>query len=106
MPCPDLEELLNDENNGHAVNCGKCRALLGAVARVDGILSAAFAQVSAPPGLAAAVRGRVALEVPERRPSPLPEVLDLIGWAAVLAVAAIVIPRFTSLLGSVLAGLG
>jgi hypothetical protein len=52
------------------------------------------------------VRARMARELPERGPSLVPEFLDFIGWAAVLAVAAIVVPRFLPLISAVLAGLG
>ena len=106
MACPQLEELLSEGGGGHAAHCEECQALLDALAQVDATFTAAFACISAPPGLAAAVNARVAKEFPERSPSLVPEVLDLIGWAAVLAMAAIVLPRVANLLSSVLAGLG
>jgi hypothetical protein len=56
--------------------------------------------------MAAAVRARVARELPLRRPSPLPEILDFIGWAAVLALAVVLLPRFLPLIDVALAGLG
>jgi hypothetical protein len=40
-----------------------------------------------------------------RRPSLLPEVLDFIGWAAVFALAAILLPRFLPLLNAAIASL-
>ena len=49
---------------------------------IDEELDRALAGVTAPPGFAAAVRRRVA----KSRVSPLPEILDSIGWAAVLAI--------------------
>ena len=49
---------------------------------IDDELDAALAGLSAPPGFVAAVRRRAA----KSRVSPLPEVLDSIGLAAVLAV--------------------
>jgi len=49
---------------------------------IDAELDAALAGIAAPPGFAAAVRRRVAAS----RVSPLPEILDSIGWAAVLAI--------------------
>ncbi|MGA2261150.1 MAG: hypothetical protein ABSH28_06930 [Acidobacteriota bacterium] len=106
MACPELEDLLSEGSGGHAAHCEECRALLEALAHVDATFDAAFAHISAPPGLAAAVQARVAQTLPECDPSLVPEVLDLIGWAAVLAVAAIVVPRFATLLSAVLAGLG
>ncbi len=89
MPCPNLEELLQDGGE-HAARCEHCRALLDAWADVDATLEAAFAGISAPPRLAAsAARLRSA-----RGLSYVPEVLDFIGWAAVLAIAAVLLPRF------------
>jgi hypothetical protein len=49
---------------------------------IDEELAGALAGVAAPPHFAAAVRMRVRA----RRISPLPEILDSIGWAAVLAI--------------------
>jgi hypothetical protein len=94
MACPELEDLLREGSDGHAAHCEECRALLDALAYVDATFDAAFAGISSPPGLAAAARARLARELPVRGPSLVPEVLDFIGWAAVLAMAAIVVPRF------------
>lgn len=49
---------------------------------IDEELDAALAGIAAPPGFAAAVRRRVA----SSSVSALPEILDSIGWAAVLAI--------------------
>jgi hypothetical protein len=49
---------------------------------VDEELERALAGVAAPPHFADAVRRRVRAD----RVSPLPEILDSIGWAAVLAI--------------------
>ena len=106
MAGPEFEDLLHEGHGGHAAQCEECRALLDALACVDATFDAAFARVSAPPGLAAAVRARVAREIPLRNPSPVPEVLDFIGWAAVLAMIAIVVPRFLPFLSGMLASLG
>jgi hypothetical protein len=54
--------------------------------------------------MAAAVRARIGYQIPIRRPSILPEALDFIGWAAVLALAAFLLPRLLLRLGVVLAG--
>ncbi len=106
MYCPDFEDLLKKENEGHLAVCRECRALLDALAHVDATFDSAFAHISAPPCLASTVRLRISQASPERAPSWIPEVLDLIGWAAVLAMAAIAVPRFAALLSTVLAGMG
>jgi hypothetical protein len=56
--------------------------------------------------MAAIVRARATRELPLRRPSMLPEILDFIGWAAVLALAAVLLPRFLPLIDAALAGRG
>jgi hypothetical protein len=105
MACPDFESLANGDAGDHAAHCEECRALLDALADVDAAFDAALAGIFAPPSLAAAVRARMAREVPVRRPSLLPEVLDFIGWAAVLALIAVLLPRFLPLLDAALASL-
>ena len=105
MACPEFEELLRDGARGHAAQCEECRALLEALEDVDATFEAAFAGVAAPPGLQAAVRARVAREARLRAPSLVPEILDFIGWAAVLALAAILFPRVLPFLAAMLAQL-
>ena len=106
MACPEFEDLVREGAGGHAARCEECRALLDALADVDASFEAAFAGVSAPPGMAAAVRTRVARGLSWRRPSPLPEILDFIGWAAVLALAVVLLPRFLPLIDAALTGRG
>jgi len=103
MACPSLEDLLRDGAGGHAAHCEECRALLEALANVDATLEASFAGIAAPPSLAAAVRARVARELPARTLSLVPEILDFVGWAAVLAMAAILVPRYLPYLVSTVA---
>jgi hypothetical protein len=98
MACPGFEELLRQGPGGHASHCEDCGALLGAWTDVDSRLNTAFRNVSAPPSLAAAVRMRIAQEEDIRRPTPLPEILDFIGWAAVLTLCAVLAPLFIPLL--------
>jgi hypothetical protein len=106
MACPNFEDLLNGKSGDHVLNCRDCRALLEAFTEVDSVFESAFTGISAPAGMAASVRERIRLAGFERRPSAVPEFLDLIGWAAVLATAAILLPRFTRFVSSILAGLG
>lgn len=105
MECPDFEELVRQGPGGHAAECEACGALLEALAVVDRSLEAAYAGISAPPGLEAAVRMRIARERARRWLSPLPEVLDFIGWAAILALLAVLAPRFLPVIYAALARL-
>ena len=93
MACPDFETVVREGPGGHAAQCEKCAALLDALADVDASLETAFRGITAPPDFAAAVRRRIAREE-VRRPSLVPEVLDLIGWAALLALVAVLAQRF------------
>lgn len=104
--CPQLEDLLKEGSGGHAAQCRECRDLLDALAHVDATLDSAFGSVYAPPDLEAAVRERIARLRGQSRPSVLPEILDLIGWAAVLAAAAVAVPYFSSLLTAFMAAMG
>ena len=101
MACPEFEDLLNGKCGSHALNCSNCRALLEAYAEVDSVFESAFAGISAPVGMAVSVRARIRSLGFEQRPSFLPEFLDSIGWAAVLATAAILLPQLTSFLSTV-----
>ena len=67
-------------------------------------LDAAYGAISAPPSLAAAIRMHIAAQQAVRRPPILPEVLDFIAWAALLALVAAVAQRFLPLLGAVTNG--
>jgi hypothetical protein len=106
MACPTLEDLLSGKSGNHVLHCQDCRALLDALVEIDSVFESAFAGISAPADLAAAVRSRISSVDLIRRPSPIPEFLDLIGWAAVFVIAAIILPRFVSVLSSIWTVLG
>jgi hypothetical protein len=99
MACPDFETLLGEGPNGHAASCEHCAALLESLAEVDATLEAAYGAISAPPSVAAAVRSRIAAQQAVRRLPILPDVLDFIGWAALLALVAVMAQRFLPPLG-------
>ena len=96
MACREFEERLlvydelgSDERqgvSGHLVQCEDCRSFLSALFEVDTALQAAFAQSTVPADFSESVAKKL-LGQPERRgPSLIPEVLDAIGWAAVIAM--------------------
>jgi hypothetical protein len=93
MACREFDRVLAGTAGDHALRCPECAALLESLADADKILESALSGVSAPPGLAAAARARIAAESRRRGPSIVPELLDFIGWAAVLALAAVLFPR-------------
>jgi hypothetical protein len=94
MACPDFETLLQEAPGGHAANCEHCAALLDAFADLDSSLETALHGIAAPPGLAADLHMRIVREAASRVPSLIPEVLDFIGWAALLALCAVLANRF------------
>ena len=107
MACPEFEDLLNGGCEEHLLHCERCRVLLQTFAEVDHVFDKAFKGIHAPEGMAAALQAKVRpdLKGRPRQPSPVLEILDLIGWAAVLASAAFVLPQFTLFLRWILPGL-
>jgi hypothetical protein len=106
MPCPKLEDLLSGKSGTHTRHCRDCKALLDTYAEVDSVFESAFSGISSPAGLSAAIYARILPIGFKLWPSPVPEFLDLIGWAAVLGIAAIVLPRFMLPLSSIWAVFG
>jgi anti-sigma factor RsiW len=91
--CTDFEDRLLDYDalsaadrravDQHLSGCAGCREFQAALARADFELDAALSVTCAPPSVAAAVLR--ATRTP--RPSPIPEVLDGIGWIGILTLA-------------------
>lgn len=102
MACPELEDLLCEGPGGHAAHCAECAALLEAYEDAEAALTAAFEGVAAPPSLLAGARQRVAGLAAERPPTALPELLDFVGWAAVLTLFATQAPRLAPLVAAAL----
>jgi len=102
MGCPEFDNVLKGTAGDHALRCEECAAMLESLTDAEAILEPALAGVSAPPSLAAAARMRIAAESRRKGPSILPELLDLIGWASVLALAAVLFPRFWPLVSAAL----
>lgn len=98
MPCGSFEDLLLDYHtlspaeretvDAHVSACPACREYLDALAHIDRRLSGTFAEVAAPPVFEQQVLARVNGEARSGKPSFLPEVLDFIGWSAVIAAVA------------------
>ncbi len=71
----------------HLAGCAACRAFLA----VDALLAQQYSGVRAPADFRAAVLRRARVEKPLRKPSFVPEILDFVGWAAVLAFAGVLL---------------
>ena len=91
----DYPELSGDERlavDSHLAGCAECRAFREVLAEVDSTLAAAFSGLNGPAALPHTVMSRIETRTPARRPSFVPELLDLTGGAAVLAVALLLLP--------------
>jgi hypothetical protein len=87
MTCQESQErILHGLPEDHARYCHECSAFFEAASEVD----AAFSQIPPAP---AWLRGRVMAAVAPK-PSFLPLVLDVVGWAAMVITLLAVIDRF------------
>jgi len=96
MACAEFEEqlleyaeLANGERarvDAHAAHCSNCREFLEALRAVDSQLTAQLAGLELTPAFAPAVRRRVRLEGSAPRPTAVPELLDFVGWGAIVAL--------------------
>lgn len=101
MACPEFEDVLaayagltREERcrvDAHLVACPRCREFLEALRSVDSRLTAQFASQEVPPGFTEAVRRRIQREASAVRPSFVPELLDFIGWSAIVALIGLVL---------------
>src|SRR5437588_9661112 len=98
MPCVEFQdrllahtELSDDERaivDTHVAGCPECREFQDALHSVDSALTAKFARSDVSRAFAHAVRHRIQLAAPIPRPSLIPELLDFVGWGAMVALAA------------------
>jgi predicted anti-sigma-YlaC factor YlaD len=96
MPCPSFEDLLLDYAelapaergavDAHLAGCADCREYLETLAHLETGLSDLYAGAQVSPSF----RNEV-LSIVER-PSLLPEILDFIGWAGIIAGLACLAP--------------
>ena len=87
----------------HLAECAGCRQFLEALRVVDTELTARFSGREASAAFAGTVRRRVEREASARRLSFVPEILDFVGWVAIVALLGLMawwvvpfIPAFSS----------
>ena len=110
MPCASFEDRLLDYAelsaaerepvDAHLAGCADCREYLDSTAQLDARLADLYGGARVSPAFQAAVLSSVKAEIPLSKLSLLPEVLDFIGWAGILAAAvclATLLPSFTAL---------
>ena len=99
MSCGEFESrLLEDgewsaEAGAHAESCGHCGALLEELRAVDADLLAAYGGAEVSRGFRESVLRRAEGQAPLRRPSFLPEILDFVGWSAVVVLVVYVLDQ-------------
>ena len=96
MACHEFEErllvydeLASDQRrniSAHLIHCEDCRSFLLALSEVDTALQAAFADTTVSADFSEAVVHKLVGSPMRRRPSLIPELLDAIGWGAVIAI--------------------
>jgi anti-sigma factor RsiW len=77
--------------DAHVAGCAGCREFLDALASVDRELTAHFSGREVSANFNQAVTARVRRETAHRRPSLVPEVLDFVGWGAIVTLIALFI---------------
>ena len=75
----------------HLAGCAGCRDFLEALEAVDVSLGAQLTRCRVSAGFEAAVYDRVRRQVAPRRPSFIPEILDFVGWGAVLTLIGLAV---------------
>jgi anti-sigma factor RsiW len=109
MPCAEFEDRLLDyaalardsraRVNAHVSACAECREFLDALRTVDAGLARQFrSSRSVSAAFASAVRRRVRQGAPVARPSFVPELLDLVGWGATVALIGLMAWWFSPVL--------
>jgi len=96
MACAEFEDRLIDYADiegearacvdTHLAECAGCRQFLEALRFVDTELSVRFSGIEASAAFTAVVRRRVEREASARRLSFVPEILDFVGWGAIVAL--------------------
>ena len=96
MACAEFEELLleyaelagdeRERTDTHIAHCDRCRDFFEALRAVDAALTSQFADREVTSVFTSTVRQRVQREVSPKQPSWIPEILDFVGWAAVVAL--------------------
>ena len=85
-------ELSDDERasvDTHVAGCPECREFLETLHLVDSALTAKFARCEVSGAFSTTVRQRIRRAAPIPRPSLIPELLDFVGWGAIVALAAL-----------------
>jgi|SRR5579864_781626 anti-sigma factor RsiW len=107
MACAEFEsqlleygELARDVRvrvDAHVAGCTGCREFLEALQAVDAALESQFAGRHVSTEFEQAVRRRVQSEPAARRLSFVPEILDFVGWAAIVALIGLALYWVTNL---------
>ena len=108
MPCVEFEDRLLDYAelgsdarscvDAHVSGCAECREFLDALRTVDaGLTAELWSAPAVSAAFAPAVRRRIRQESRMIRPSVVPELLDLVGWGATVALIGLMAWWFSPL---------
>ena len=102
MPCASFEDLIADypelaaaeraDVDSHVAACAGCREYLETIRELDAGLEKLYSGAQVSPALQRAVFSRMGAEARMGKPSPLPEVLDFIGYAGIIGAIAWLAP--------------
>lgn len=100
MQCGEFEERLLDyaglatearaSVDAHIAQCAGCQEFFEAMRAVDAALTAQFAAREVTAAFAPMVRRRIQRDASARQPSWIPEILDFVGWVAIVALIAMI----------------
>jgi len=98
MACAEFEELLIDYHDlpfpertrvdSHLAGCSGCREYMSILRQLDNELTALYSGMTAHRALQPRFRSRIAAETRLARLSYLPEILDFIGGAGIVAIVS------------------
>ena len=108
MPCVEFEDRLLDyaelgsdarsRVDAHVSGCAECREFLEALRTVDmGLTAELWSTPTVSAAFAPGVRRRIRQEAAVMRPSFVPELLDLVGWGATVALMGLMAWWFSPL---------
>ena len=101
MPCASFESLLLDYEdlsardqetvNFHLTTCNACRDYFDALVQLDAALAEQYSGIQTPSEFQSRLYARINATTPLAPPSFLPEMLDFIGWSAVIATGVLLL---------------
>ena len=90
VPSEDLSAQDRERLDLHLAECDECRSYRDALEQLDTVLTQRFSRIETADAFKSRIYSRISAQAVLTAPSFLPELLDLIGWAAVVVVTFVV----------------